>query len=353
MKDLPLWQPFAAAGLLAVLTCFAIWKRREQRFVLIGWLWFLGTLVPVIGIVQVGEQQLADRFAYFPSIGLSIAVIWFLGAFFEGSDQRRRLGVGLCSIICIALTITAFRQTAHWSDSETIMRHALAVTDKNEVAHSNLSSALLRKNENEQVIEHAQLAFGMATRQRIEVIALNNWGVALSRTGDATAAIEKFEAAVRRDSKNARAHNNWGNALQKLKRIDEAIEHYETAIEIDAQYADVYNNYANALRTKGNLPAAISNFRIALEFNPANGTTHGNLAATLFQTGDRKTALHHFNKAVECMPNSDTAHLNLALAYLQLGNLGGAEQALITAMAINPLNERAQQLIKQLRARRE
>ena len=353
MKKIAVVEIAVAAGFLLIATSTAFWLRKKKPYLLIGWLWFLGTLVPVIGIVQVGEQRLADRFSYFPSIGVSIAVIWLVGEWLCQTPSKQRLAIPLATIVCGALTLLSFRQAAHWQDSVSVMQHAVNVTEDNDLAHVNLSSALLKRRDFEGTLQHAREAFSVASRPGIEAIALNNWGVALLQQGDPAASVEKFEAATRRDSENARAHNNWGNALQKLRRLDEAIEHYERAIEIDAAYPDAYNNLGNALRASGDLEAAIKKYHIALEFNPMSSQTHGNLAAALFQDGQRDLALQHFTKAVECDTTSETAYINLAMIHLEMGNLVEAETALMTATAINPNNPTSHALVERLKVMKE
>jgi protein O-mannosyl-transferase len=141
---IPSWQVAGAAALLAALTAFAAWKARKAPWLVVGWLWFLGTLVPVIGLVQVGRQAMADRYTYLPSIGLFVAIVWGIAAL--AGERRAILGTAAAAVIA-ALAVGTWVQAGTWHDSVTLYRHALAVTRDNYVAHVGLAKALVVKRD--------------------------------------------------------------------------------------------------------------------------------------------------------------------------------------------------------------
>ena len=142
--SIPAWQVAGAAALLAALTALAAWKARRAPWLLVGWLWFLGTLVPVIGLVQVGRQAMADRYTYLPSIGLFMAIVWGIAAL---ARERRVVIVAASAVVIALLAIGTWMQTGYWRDSVALYRHALAVTRGNYVAHVGLAKALTAKRD--------------------------------------------------------------------------------------------------------------------------------------------------------------------------------------------------------------
>ena len=252
--------------------------RRRHPFLLMGWLWFCGMLVPVIGLVQTGPQAMADRHTYLPSLGVFILVIW-------GADELTRhwryrvmtLSVlGAAAIIsCIAVTR---QQIGYWQDSETVFRRALAVTENNYIAHGNLGEALATKGQVDGAIRQFQEAIQIEPNYPDDQ---NNLGIALGGKGQIDEAIGHFQEAIRLKPDFADAHYDLGVALGMKGQVDEAILQYQTAIRLKPGQAGACNNLGIAFATKGQLDEAIGCFREAIRLKPDYAEARKNLAHAL------------------------------------------------------------------------
>ena len=247
-QPLPTLAVAASTLVLIAATAGALRIGRSRPYVLVGWLWYLGTLVPVIGIVQVGTQAMADRYSYLPLIGLFIALAWTLHDFTVGHSRRRihaSIAVGVLLFLCTALTR---RQVQYWKSSEALWTHALAVTRDNYAAHTYL-------------------------------------GNALASTGRTDSAIVEYTKALRIRPDFPEAHNNLGPALASRGRTDAAIAHFMEAIRLRPRYADAHNNLGVALASQGKLEQAIAHYRVALRTDPDHPHVHGNLGLALHALG--------------------------------------------------------------------
>jgi len=221
----------AAALLIAGVTAACIWLRKKAAYALVGWLWFLGTLVPVIGIIAVGEQAMADRYTYFTQLGVALLLIW-------GAEALTRrwfwqvsvAGIG-CAGILAACAITTWQQTRVWANSETLFRHTLAVTTDNYSAHANLAAALEERGELNESLFHAQEA---ARLRPDSAEALSNFGASLARMGRLDEAIVQFEQAVHLEPGNAQMHQNLGVALKQKGQNEEANAQFQEAARLGA-----------------------------------------------------------------------------------------------------------------------
>jgi Flp pilus assembly protein TadD len=274
----PLLTVLMAGGLLLGITVFFILKRRHHPFLLVGWLWFCGMLVPVVGIVQTGMQAMADRHTYLPSVGVFILVVW--GAAEMTRPWRYRVlalsVVGSAAIIsCIAVTQ---KQIGYWQDSETVFRHALAVTENNYIAHGNLGEALATKGQIDGAIRQFQEAIQIEPDYPD---AQNNLGIALGGTGRLDEAIDHFQEAIRYRPNYVEAHHNLGVALGMKGRLDEAIIQYQIVVGFKPDDAEAYNHLGIALASQGRLDEAIQQFRMAIHLRPDDADAQKNLARAL------------------------------------------------------------------------
>jgi len=264
-ENLPAWQVGAACLVLAALSPAALRLWRSHPAVLVGWLWYLGTLVPVLGLVQIGAHARADRYTYLPQIGLCIAVVWGVQWAVErlcGDWPSRRwlsgAGGALLAVLCMAC---AWQQTSYWQNSETLWTHALACTSQNPTAHHNLGLALAHRGQVDEAIAHFRMALEI---KPAFAVAHNNLGNALAGRGHFDEAIAHFRKAVEIKPDYAAAHNNLGNALAGRGQADEAIAHYRKALEIKPDYALAHINLANALAGRGGLDEALAHYQQAL-----------------------------------------------------------------------------------------
>jgi protein O-mannosyl-transferase len=274
----PMERVVLAGGLILGLTVLLIVKRRRYPFMLMGWLWYCGMLVPVIGLVQVGEQAMADRYAYIPSLGVLILAVW--GAYELTRRWRHHeaaLSVAGFAAIILCLGLTR-QQVGYWQDDETLFRHAIEVTENNYFAHNNLGSVLGRKGQTDEAIRQ----FQEAIRLRPDgAEARYNLGSAFLEEGQTDEAINQFQEAIRLKPDFAEAHYNLGAALDKKGQIDEAIRQYQEAIRLKPDFARAYNNLGSVLGGKGQIDEAIRQFQEAIRLKPDYAEAQLNLARAL------------------------------------------------------------------------
>jgi tetratricopeptide (TPR) repeat protein len=266
-EQIPLWQSIGALVVLALLTAGALLFIRRAPFLTTGWLWFLGTLVPVIGLVQVGAQSMADRYTYVPLIGIAIMVAW--GAV-ELTARWRYRTIALTFAAAIALTgmtLLSYRQIGYWKNSLTLFEHALSVTKKNWLAHHNLGTALLRARQYEQARFHFT-----KTLELYPSIAHthHNLANALVALGQPDSAIVHYREALRLEPNFEEAHVNLGILLAQQNKTDEAMQHYREAIRINPRYAPAHYNLALLLSAKGKLDDAFFHLTTVLSIEPGD-----------------------------------------------------------------------------------
>jgi tetratricopeptide (TPR) repeat protein len=289
---LPVWEILLAIAFLAAVIVMALFLRKKRPYILTGWFWYLGMLVPVIGFVQVGEQAHADRYTYLPQIGLYLLITWAATDLTALWRRRREfLVIGAAATIAI-LSYRAFIQTSYWKNSENLWTHALFVTSNNDVAHNNLGFLFLRRGELDQAISHFQAALNIRSRSAEAHYSLgaalihNNLGNALARKGLSDAAIGHYQEAVRLRADYADAHYNFGSVLLQEGRIDEAIAHWQKALAIQPYDADVHTSLGNAFLQKGSVKEAINHYGQALEIAPQDMLSRNNLAWILATSSD-------------------------------------------------------------------
>ncbi|HWR97165.1 MAG TPA: tetratricopeptide repeat protein [Candidatus Methanoperedens sp.] len=273
----PLWMPLAAAAALALVSFLAIRMARRHPAPAVGWYWYLGSLVPVIGLVQLGEQGMADRYTYLPFVGLFVSFCW------AGEWRKLRpraaaaLGTALLLVLA-ALAVTARRQTLFWKDSVTVFSHALDVTRDNHIAHANLGAALMKLGRNAEAEEHLEQALRLRPMQ---ADALLNVAILRARANRLPEAVEGFNQALAVRPGDVKAHYNLGTALCQLGRTGEAITQFDEVLRLQPGNVNAHNNLGVAYFGQGNLGAAEKHFRAALALDPGNKKTRANLEAVL------------------------------------------------------------------------
>ena len=278
-RMVPAWETIGASLLLVGVSVFAIRSIKKAPYFIIGWLWFLGTLVPVLGLVQTGLwPAMADRFAYVPLIGLFMVFAWGVPQMCQSWSHRKIwLSASVVCLLIVLITVTR-KQVEHWKNSTTLFEHNLRFTSNNHIAHNNLGDALNKQGRTEEALEH----YLEALRIKPDWVDVQfNLGVVLEKQGRAEEAIEHYLQALRIKPDYADAHNNLGVALDKQGRTEEAIEHYLQVLRIKPDYEDVHNNLGIALCRKGNIKGGIAHFRKALLINPGDIDVMNNLKNAL------------------------------------------------------------------------
>jgi Flp pilus assembly protein TadD len=258
------WQIAASLTLLTAISIAAVYWAGRRPWLLVGWLWFLGMLVPVSGLVQVGNQAMADRYTYLSLVGIFMMLSWS-GAEIAASSRFGLKVVATSSALLLAagLFLTSL-QVRTWSDSKTLSEHALAVTKNNYVAHSILGSVLADSGRLDEAQAHFDEVLRIIPNRADAHFSL---GVILARKGRLEEAIAHYKQAIEMNP-DAATHYNLGNVLMAVGRSDEAITHFAEALRLDPQMAEAQNNWAYVLTAQGRLPEAAEHYAAALRLKP-------------------------------------------------------------------------------------
>jgi tetratricopeptide (TPR) repeat protein len=270
---LPLWKVVGSGLLLISVSVLVIRVVRKLPYLAVGWFWYLGALVPVIGLVQVGSQAMADRYTYVPLIGLSVMVAWSIPDILAGWRYRRVVFSISAGILLSILMIVTRLQVQHWQNSITLFEHSLDVTVNNYLSHTNLGDALARQGKYQEAIAH----FTEALRIFPDHPEVHyNLGVVLQGQGKIQEAIIHFAEAVRIRPDHAIAHNNLGVALVVQGKVQDAIAHFSKAVQAKPDYAEAHINLGFGYLTIGDKVSALEEYKILKKLNP-------NLADQLYQ----------------------------------------------------------------------
>ena len=299
----------AAAGVvLAAISSLAWWYRR-QPCVLVGWLWYLGMLVPVIGLFkQAGGQAHADRYTYLPMIGLSMMVVWPL-ADWAGTRRSRRLVLGAASVaVLIVLMITAHAQASHWRDTRSLWTHAVRCFPGNASGHANLGTSLIEAGQTQEAIASFERALLLYPEQRV---ALLNLGLIQLRAGHLDEAAVHLRGAVKADPKSAEAHHGLAYILLQRGELEEAILHFQQAADIRPDVGNCLN-LGNALLQAGQFARAIDSYLQVIAEDPNHADARYCLGMAYARLGKMDTALRHYQSALKANPGHLPAINNLA-----------------------------------------
>jgi tetratricopeptide (TPR) repeat protein len=342
------WQVALAIAFLLAITCAAIVWRDKRPYLFTGWFWYVVMLVPVIGLVQVGEQGHADRYTYLPSIGLFLIAVWLTADVIGVRRSRSQFAVAAAVAIAIiaALAWRTFIQTSNWRNSETLWTHALAVSPDNDVAHNNLGYLCAGRGELDKAISHFESAARIRSGKRDAHYDLGsafvqmNLADDLARKGRSDEAMVHYEEAIRLQPDYAEAYYNRGNVLYAKGRIDEAIADFEKTLQIQPNDADAHTGLGNALLRKGALKEAIAHYNQAMALAPEDPHSRSNLAWLLATSSD--TSIRDGAKAVELAQQAVSVSggreplffRTLAAAYAETGRFSDAIAVIQQAVAI-------------------
>jgi tetratricopeptide (TPR) repeat protein len=299
MASLAIWQVILAAVVLVVVSILVICLSKRNKYLLTGWLWYLGTLVPVIGFVQVGSQSMADRYTYVPFTGLFVMVAWGSAGLLRKFRYAKTV-LGLSAVIVIlALCICSWIQVGYWHDSIRLFEHSIEVSGDSDVMHSNL-------------------------------------GVALSERGKIDEAIIHYRRALSIDPRDPRVHNNLGIALAVQGKFDEAMEHYYKAQEEAPEFIEVHYNMAKSLSSQGKLKEAIFHYQKVVKAEPDSEEAHFYLAKSLQQQSDFDNAILHYREVLRINSSYADAYYNIALAHQAQGNYDQAFSYFQQSLKLRP-----------------
>jgi len=284
VNALPVWQGILCGMALVGITIISIRLIRKAPYFSVGWFWYLGTLVPVIGIVQVGSQAMADRFTYIPLIGIFVIIAWGVPELLKEWHYRKNVLKASAGILILTLMPITWIQVSHWKSSITVFKHAIKVTDKKYPGFA---------------------------------VVHNNLGIALSADGKNEEASSHFKMAIKLKPDYPKAYNNLGLALFADRKNEEAISHYKMAIKLKPDYPEAHYNLGRALSAGGKNEEAISHYKMAIGLNPDFAEAHNNLGNALFCAKMTEEAIDYYKKAIRIRPGFALAQKNLETALLR------------------------------------
>ena len=332
-KSLPLWQVGGALAMLLVISGVVWASRKTHPYLVCGWLWYLGMMIPVIGIVQISFYAHADRYTYLPQIGLYLLLTWAAADLCVGRRHRHWILGGLAMVILMTLIFCARIQTACWRNSQTLWTHALACTSGNYTAHNDLGNALLSLGRVDDAIEQyrAALKINPDNAEACYNLFLNG------RTDEA---ITRCQSALEINPNNPQAHNILGSALLQKGEVNEAITHFQKALQIEPDNAIAHNNLDYVLHLKERADKAITRYQKELQTDPDSPKALNNLAWLLATCPDARIrdgaqAVRHAGRACE-LTHYGVAPLvgTLAAAYAEAGRFDDAITAAEKACAL-------------------
>lgn len=344
-----------AAVTLAALTIAAVRGRRDHPYLLVGWLWYVVTVTPVIGFIQAGEQRMADRFLYVPMIGLLIIVAWGIPEGLRAYGSRLRGTLPAAAIlVVVACAVTARAQVEHWSDSVTLWQHATRVTPDSYTAFEKLGEAFRDRGQLDESKANYRKALVLAPARSpvYEAVIHNALGLVLTQESRMAEAIEQFATAVRLNPDFGEAQSNIGNALAAEGRFDEAVDHYLVAVRIKPDFTEAQVGLGSALLRQGHAADAIVHYRDALRVDPGLAQAHNGLGAALASAGRDAQAMEQYSEALRLKPDLPTAHLNLAILLIKRDDIPEARRHLETALSIDPAYEPARRALAAIASRR-
>jgi len=365
----------AGSAIFLIATSFLVIRfSKRHPYLLVGWLWYLGTLVPVLGLIQAGGQSSADRYTYVPLIGILAMITWGVC---EGLARWRYHAsiLGAAAIVLVAtFAIAAMNQVLYWKDSYALWSHAVAVTSGNYLAHVNLGMAYQERGDPDSALTHFQEAvrvrpgypeslnaLGAALLRRGQLdealplfeqakrirpsfgSAHSNAGIVLARRGQVGQAIVEFMEGIRLDPGNGEMHANLGLGLATQGRFDEAIQEYNKAIKLMPGSADVHTLLGNVFFSQGKLNEAVAEFELAIELNPQLFETHNNLGLAFHNMQRYDEAIAQFNEAIRVAPNAAEAYNSRGVTLATLGKFDEAIGNFTSALRARPDYREAQE----------
>jgi len=326
-------RAFAAAILLAAVTYLVIGRLRNRPYLAVGWLWYVTTLVPVIGIVQVGSQAMADRYTYIPSAGIFVMVSWGAWELLKRRRHRTLLSAAGAGAVLTACSAATVRQTEYWHDTGALFRHAIEVTRDNYLAHNNYGMHLFEKGDLDGAREH----FEEALRIKPDYAeARNNLGNVLARENRYEAAAAHYRETLRTRPELAGTHYNLANVLVSLGSYDEAARHYREAIRLRPGMKKAYGGLGDVLMETGNAAGAEECYRKALELDPGDPDFLCKLGRVLAARGDYEAAAEYLTEAVKSKPDHAEAHFHLGNVCVRLNEKEEAARHFREALNIRP-----------------
>jgi Flp pilus assembly protein TadD len=331
----PWWVVLGAALLLSGLTLGAVRAARRYPYVLVGWLWYVVTLVPVIGLVLVGDQARADRFTYVPLIGLFIIIAWGVPALVPRWPYRRHTLAAAAAVAVLCCAAVARAQVWHWQDNLALWTRAAQVTTNNQRAHASLGLELARAGRLDEAAAH----YAEALRIVPDAADLHNFlGEVRERQGRVEEALAGYTTAVRLKPDYDKARTNLASLLERTGRGSEAVAVYAEAVRLQPGSATARNRLGVALASQGRADEGVTELREAVRLDPSYARAHLNLGVALDQQGLLAESAVEYANAARLKPDYALAFQKLGVALARQGRLGEAVPAMTEALRLDPRN---------------
>jgi tetratricopeptide (TPR) repeat protein len=344
-RDLSVFYPYSdtvllskalgAALIVLFISLFALYALRRIPYLFVGWFWYLGTLVPVIGLVQVGVQSSADRYTYLPLIGIFLILVWGVTEMTKRMAHQRMVVSGFILLLLAHWIFTSWNQVSYWKNSISLFEHAISVTRDNAIAHVNLGEALTKAGKNDEAMRHYRETLRINPSSSP---ALNNLGVLLRKGGQSAEAAQYFRRALQFNPGFAEAHLNLGAQLAEdgtpESRI-EAIRHFREALKIDPLSHNAHYNLGLMLLAERRQGDAIAHLESAVRLNQEFGMAHYQLGDIYSRQKLPEKAIFHYREALKTDPQPDI-HNNLAGQLLLQGKTAEALVHLEAALRLSP-----------------
>jgi tetratricopeptide (TPR) repeat protein len=335
---LSMWQIVGSVLVIISITGLALRFARRFPYLPVGWFWYIGTLIPVIGLIQAGIQAMADRYTYLPLVGLFIVIAWGITDLTRKWRHQRPFLVISSGVLLLTLLTLTWSQLHLWSDNVLLYEHSLNKTKENTLIHRALGETWYRKGNLDKAILHERQVFQL---EPTNADAQYNLGIYLSEQGKITEAIDSFKEALRLKPNRFLAHDHLGKLLVLQGRNEEAMIHFQRAIQVAPKFFDAYIHLGDALASHGKLGEAADIYSRAIAVNPESAYAHYNLGTILASQGKIDEAIIHFREAARISPRYAKAHNNLGSMLLMKGNTEEAIDHFKMAIEIEPGYEMA------------
>ena len=342
------WPVFISAFFLLFITCMVIVLIRRSPYLFSGWTWYLVVLFPVIGVVQAGDQAMADRYAYLSFIGIFVMLSWGVTDWLGSWKYRGKVLAVILIILLPSLLLATSHQLKYWSSTDELFKHAIRVTSNNILAYNARGNALASRGK----LAEAVGMYQDALRIRPDYVsAHNNLGLALAGLGRLNEAILHYAEAIRLRPDYAKAYNNLGLAVEQQGNIAEAEKLYRKALAISPEYANAHNNLGVLLAKRGRAAEAVEQFNHSLSVDPDDITVLNNMGTVLVNQGKPDLAVDYFMKALKLDPEDPVLHNNLGIALISKGEFDEALRQFISAIRLNPQYDEARRNLMAVQTR--
>jgi len=309
---IPMWEVMGSIIVLLMITVIAQIKYRKYPYFIVGWLWFIGTLVPVLGIIQAGLwPAIGERWAYVPYIGLFIIVAWGVPDLLTRVNRKKDIIVAAAAVVLVIFAVRTWFQIGYWKDDFSLFSHCVTLNPDNYVAHVNLAAAYAKQGESEDAIHHFQEALRIHAN---DVVALDGLGRLYNKLGQQDKAIHYYSDEVRYNPGDTNANFELGTVYAAQGDLERAIKQFSYVITIDPAYAEAYYNLGVISAKRGDMNKALEYFTSALNLNPNDAVSHCSLGVILMNQGRVYEAVSHFKEALRIAPDSSEARNYLTSA---------------------------------------